>query len=97
MLKPTSFRVILYQVSDMPDYIVSVCRTAHSFRDFLVKGARNENEAMVTAENQAGNHLFTEKNSGYEVEGVIELEEGQSPGANLEVLIPGKHTKPTLK
>lgn len=81
----------------MPDYIVSVCRTAHGFRDFHVQGARNEHEAMVTAETQAGNHLFSEKTSGYEVTGVIEMEEGQAPTANLQVLIPHKHTKPTLK
>ena len=81
----------------MPDFIVSVCRTAHGFRDFLVQGAKNEHEAMVTAESQAGNHSFSEKNSDYEINGVIQLEAGQTPAGHLQILTPGPRVIRNLK
>lgn len=74
----------------MPDYIVTVCRTAHGSRDFLVKGADNEHQAQVTAETKAANFEFSEKHSDYEATGTIELEPGQKAG-NIPDLEPIPH------
>lgn len=52
---------------------------------------------MVTAETQAGNHSFSESNSDYEVNGVIQLETGQTPASHLQTLTPGPRIKRNLK
>lgn len=72
----------------MPDFIVTVCRTANGFRDFLVKDADNAAEAQRRAKFKAPNFEFSEKNSEYESVGVIELEPGDKPGSNLPQLKP---------
>ena len=70
----------------MPDFIVTVCRTANGFRDFLVKDADNAEEANRRARIKAPNFEFSEKNSEYESVATIELEPGDKPGAHLPEL-----------
>lgn len=72
----------------MPDFIVTVCRTAHGFRDFLVKDAENDAEAKRRAELQAPNFEFSEKTSDYMSVGLIALDRGEKSCRNLPELEP---------
>jgi hypothetical protein len=49
-------------------YVVSVCRTAHAFRDIEVE-AKDEIEAEKLALEEAGNHEFSEKSADYTANG----------------------------
>ena len=70
----------------MPDFIVTVCRTANGFRDFLVKDADNAEEAKRRARYQAPNFEFSDKNSEYESVAIIELEPGETSGRSIPEL-----------
>lgn len=70
----------------MPNFIVTVRRTAHGFRDLLVEGAANDKEARRVAEENAGNFEFSEKTSEYAIEGVIALEPNAPIAGSLETI-----------
>jgi len=58
-------------------YRVNVCRIAYGNLDIEVIG-RNAREAKRDAEDEAGNHVFTEHTSEYKAQSVTRLE--QLPG-----------------
>jgi hypothetical protein len=58
----------------MPKFKVHICRIAYQHLDIEV-GAETPEEAMRTAEDEAGNHDFpTENSSEYEAQGVTEID-----------------------
>jgi hypothetical protein len=55
----------------MPKYLVNVCRTAWGFNTLEVE-ADSPEQAKNIALDEAGNHLYSEKESEYTCEGVFE-------------------------
>jgi hypothetical protein len=55
----------------MPKYLVNVCRTAWGFNTLEVE-ADGPEQAKEIALDEAGNHLYSEKESEYTCEGVFE-------------------------
>lgn len=58
----------------MPQYKVSVCRTSYAFKDIPVH-AESAEEAMRLAKQEAGNHVFSEKDAEYESQDVTLMPE----------------------
>lgn len=69
-------------------FIVTVVRTGIGFRDFQVEGVTTERQARSVALNSAPSYSFSEKNSDYEIEGMIQLVPGTSSTRQLPVLAP---------
>lgn len=74
-----------FKVEGKGDFIVSVTRTSTSTRDFLVRGAKSAIQASDFARGCAGDHVFSEQNAEYSVEGVIQLEK-PSEKTNIPVI-----------
>lgn len=58
----------------MPKYKVNVVRTSNGFREIEVE-ADNPADAASKALDEAGNHVFSEKVSDYNVEDIQEVPE----------------------
>lgn len=53
-------------------YVVTMCRISYGFRDIEVE-AETEEEATTKAHDTAGDYLYDEKTSDYEVDAVREV------------------------
>ena len=54
----------------MPKFKATVCRTSYGFCDIEVE-AENETEAKEKILDEAGNHLYSEKESNYTLDGGV--------------------------